>query len=238
MSTYGQYCPIAQALDVVGDRWTLLIIRDMLTGTQHFNHLERGLPGISRGLLSQRLRQLQQSGIVEKEEHWEGRQRFTSYHLTDAGLALNNVIRSLMYWGVAWSFGDPSPEVLDPLLLLWWMHDRTNRTLLPEQWIVVQFDFYGAQTATYWLLLSSEDVTLCQTHPGFDADLLVTADLATLYQVWLGRMEYGEALDAGTLRLEGIPRYARAFPTWFKWSPAAPAVRATRLEAAGGDFGT
>ncbi len=228
MSKYGQYCPIAQALEVVGDRWTLLIIRDMLTGTQHFNDLERGLPGISRGLLSQRLRQLQQAGIIDKQVNMVGRQRSTAYHLTEAGLELHAVINALLAWGVKWSFGDPSPETLDPLLLLWWMHDRINRDELPEQRVVVQFGFYGAKTVTYWLLLSRADVTLCLTHPGFDIDVLVTADLATLFKVWLGRLDYEEAIDDRSMRVEGIPRLIRAFPRWFAWSPAAPAVRAAR----------
>jgi len=223
MSKYGQYCPVAQALELIGDRWTLLIIRDMLTGTCHFNDLERGLPGISRALLSKRLRQLQDAGLVEKHTNERGRQT-TAYHLTQPGQALYDVINSLMIWGADWAFGDPSPEQLDPLLLLWWMHNRVRTENLPPERIVIQFDFYGASTETYWLVLTQPDVTICLTDPGYEVNLLVTADLATFFKYWLGRIDYDEARRSPNLTIEGIPRYVRAFPDWFARSPAAEAV--------------
>ncbi len=114
MQSYGQYCPVAQALELLGDRWTLLIIRDMLTGTRHFNELERGLPGISRSLLAKRLKFLQAVGIVEKY-HNLGR-KSTEYRLTRAGEDTLGVIEALMVWGITWAINDPSPEQLDPLL--------------------------------------------------------------------------------------------------------------------------
>src|SRR5215203_3025233 len=117
MSKYGQYCPVAQSLELIGDRWTLLIIRDMLTGTTHFNDLERGLPGISRALLSKRLRQLELSGVIEKRLNSSGRER-TEYHLTQAGNELQAVIGALLTWGATWAFGDPSPEQLNSVLLM------------------------------------------------------------------------------------------------------------------------
>jgi len=223
MSKYGQYCPVAQALELIGDRWTLLIIRDMLTGTCHFNDLERGLPGISRALLSKRLRQLQDAGLVEKHTNERGRQT-TAYHLTQPGQALYDVINSLMIWGADWAFGDPSPEQLDPLLLLWWMHNRVRTENLPPERIVIQFDFFGASTETYWLVLTQPDVTICLTDPGYEVNLLVTADLATFFKYWLGRIDYDEARRSPNLTIEGIPRYVRAFPDWFARSPAAEAV--------------
>jgi DNA-binding HxlR family transcriptional regulator len=229
MSKYGQYCPVAQALEILGDRWTLLIIRDMLTGTRHFNDLERGLPGISRALLSQRLQGLAEAGVVEKQIHHAGRQS-TEYHLTPAGRALEGVIYSLLMWGATWAFGDPSPDQLDPLLLMWWMRNRVNVDLLPEGRTVIQFDFCGAKSVTYWLILMREDVTLCLTDPGYEINVLVTADLATFFQVWLGRIPYSEAIRGCGVRVEGIPRYARAFPNWFLWSPAAEVVRAVEAQ--------
>jgi DNA-binding HxlR family transcriptional regulator len=227
MAKYGQYCPVAQALDILGDRWTLLIIRDMLTGTRHFNDLERGLPGISRALLAQRLRQLQQAGVIEKCLNESGR-RNTEYHLTQAGMELQAVINALLTWGVNWAFDDPSPEQLDPLLLMWWIHDRVNVDCLPANRVVVQFDFRGVAIATYWLVMTADDVTLCLKDPGYDVNVLVTADLATCFKLWLGRIDYEDALQDGQFQVEGIPAYIRAFPTWFAWSPAAPAVRAAR----------
>ena len=229
MTKYGQYCPIAQALELLGDRWTLLIIRDMLTGTRHFNDLERGLPGISRSLLATRLRQLQTAGVIEKQVNPTGRQT-TEYHLTQAGREINGIINALLIWGVDWAFDDPSPEQLDPLLLLWWMHDRVAVDQLPPGRTVIQFDFHGAAKDTYWLLLSADDVTLCQTDPGYEVNVWVNADLAAFFKLWLGRIDYHEALNSDSIQIDGLPRLVRAFPTWFTWSLAAPAVRAARLK--------
>jgi DNA-binding HxlR family transcriptional regulator len=225
MSKYGQYCPMAKALEILGDRWTLLIIRDLHTGTTQFNELERGLPGISRALLAQRLKQLQGAGVVEKRYNPNGRQR-TEYRLTRAGEELEDVINSLLVWGANWAFGEPTPEELDPLLLLWWMHDRVNSDQLTDERTVVQFNFYGAETGTYWLILTPKETSLCLTDPGYEVNVLVTADLATFFKLWLGRISYHEAIRDYGVRVEGLPRHVRAFPSWFKWSPAAPTVRA------------
>src|SRR5271154_368076 len=120
MPKYGQFCPVAKSLEILGDRWTLLIIRDMLTGTTQFNDLERGLPGISRALLSSRLRLLQRTGIIEKRFNSSGR-KTTEYQLTQAGIDLQAVLMPLMMWGETWAFEDPKPEELDPVLLMWWL---------------------------------------------------------------------------------------------------------------------
>src|SRR5215813_4577481 len=125
MSKYGQYCPVARTLEILGDRWTLLIIRDMITGRGmgHFNDLERGLPGISRALLASRLRLLQRAGVIEKLSNDSGRQT-TVYHLTQAGESLLEVVNSLRVWGEAWAFGDPTPDELDPVLLMWRLRNQ------------------------------------------------------------------------------------------------------------------
>jgi DNA-binding HxlR family transcriptional regulator len=225
MYTYGQYCPVAKAVEILGDRWTLLIVRDLLTGTRHFNDLERGLPGISRGLLAERLRRLQRMGIVRKIERENDRQR-TEYQLTPAGEELQTVIESLLIWGAHWAFGPPELNELDPILLLWWIRSRVRLEQLPPQRILVQFDFRGAVHESYWLVLTKEDVSVCLTHPGFDLDVLVTADLATFFRIWLGHMDFSDALRKHLVEIEAIPTLAHAFPNWFAYSHAAVAVRA------------
>ena len=227
MHQYGQYCPIAQALEIIGDRWTLLIIRDLLAGTRHFNELERGLPGISRGLLADRLRRLQQMDIVEKQEISKGR-RTTEYLLTEAGRELQEVMDSLLSWGAAWAFDDPRPDELDPVLLMWWMRRRVCTEQLPKERVVVQFDFFHHKLESYWLLMDAEDVSVCLTYPGFEINVLVTADLAAYYQLWLGRVSYEEALTQYDIRVDGLPALVREFPNWFTWSPAATTVRAVQ----------
>jgi DNA-binding HxlR family transcriptional regulator len=216
MSKYGQYCPVAKSLEILGDRWTLLIVRDMLTGTSQFNDLERGLPGISRALLASRLKLLQRAGIIEKRLVSGGRST-TSYQLTLAGQQLAPVVTSLWTWGEAWAFDDPTPEELNPVLLMWWLRNRAERDLLPEKRVVAQFDFHGAADVSFWLILSRVDVTLCLTDPGYEINLLVTADLATLFRVWGGRIDYSGALARQELLVVGVPDLVRAFPRWFGW---------------------
>lgn len=228
MSKYGQYCPVAKSLDVLGDRWTLLIVRDLLTGTTHFNDLERGLPGISRALLAGRLRQLQQAGVVDKRLNSSGRQT-TEYQLTQAGQELLSVVGALRVWGEAWAFGDPTPDDLDPVLLMWWMRNRVDRGQLPEGRVMAQFDFRGAKTVSFWLILTRDDVTVCLTDPGYEIGVLVTADLAAFFKLWAGRITYLEALDDYDLSVEGLPGLIQAFPRWFGWSLAVPAVSSAAL---------
>lgn len=230
MHSYGQYCPVAKAAEVLGDRWTLLIVRDLIClRARHFNDLVRGLPGISRSLLAQRLQQLERIGIVERQAGGKG--RATEYHLTVAGRELEKVIEALLEWGARWAFGEPDQAELDPVLLLWWMRRGTHLDRLPPQRVVVQFDFHGARTGSYWLLLERSDVSVCLQHPGFEIDLLVTADIAVFYQVWLGRISFAETLRHQRVELDGVPALVRAFPAWFAWSPAAEAVRTAAARA-------
>ncbi len=229
MYKYGQYCPIAKAVEILGDRWTLLIVRDLLTGTEHFNDLERGLPGISRGLLADRLRRLQRLELVEKVALANGRNR-TTYRLTPAGRELQAVIDSLLIWGARWAFEAPEEDELDPVLLMWWMRGRVRQDKLPEQQVVVRFDFQGPKNETFWLLLKREDVSICLTDPGFDLDLLVKADLSAFFQIWLGQLTFAEAQQANLVEVDGIPALAEALPNWLAYSLASPAVRAAQQQ--------
>ena len=224
MYRYGQYCPIAKATEILGDRWTLLIVRDLLMGTCHFNDLERGLPGISRGLLADRLKRLERMGIVEKQSV-EGKRRSTTYLPTAAGLELRGVINELLVWGTRWAFQEPAPEDLDPLLLLWWMRDRVHRDRLPAGQTVLQFDFTGAVNESYWMLLKPDDVSLCLTAPGFPLDLLATVDISIMYQIWLGRLDLMQTMAEGRFVLDGAPALINRFPRWFAYSAAAETVR-------------
>ncbi len=226
MTKYGQYCPIARSVEILGDRWTLLIVRDLLGGKDRFNDLERGLPGIPRALLSDRLRRLQRAGLLER--HVETKGRKTRYQLTQAGQELSSVINALTHWGARWAFGEPDTSELDPILLLWWMRDRVYRERLPRRRVVVEFVFQGPRRYTYWLVLQPTDVSICLTHPGFEVDVLVTAELAALYKVWLGRITFAEAMREQQVDLNATPALERNFPRWFAWSPVAEVVRAER----------
>lgn len=220
--TYGQYCGLARALDRVGDRWTLLIVREMLGGASGFNELQRGLPGISRSVLSDRLRSLERAEIVDRRTGPKG--RTLEYRLTPAGRDLEPVVQAIGEWGVTWSFTDPRPEELDPDLLIVWMARHVDREQLPPDRTVVQFDFRDP-AKRYWMVLEPSEVSVCLQHPGLDVDLEVTVDTATLYRVYLGRAELAGAIRARKLTMSGPRALQRGFGRWFAWSAFAPASR-------------
>lgn len=223
MSKYGQYCPTARAVEILGDRWTLLIVRDLLGGAVHFNALERGLPGIPRAVLTDRLKRLQRYGVIER--HAEENRRKTIYRLTEAGVELLPLIQFLTQWGARWAFGEPEESELNPPLLLWWIHDRIYMERLPNHQVVVEFDFYETRPNRYWLVLRPDDVSVCMTPPGFDTDLMVTAELNTFFQVWVGRVPFADALREERIVLDGTPNLIHNFPSWLALSRAAPAVQ-------------
>jgi DNA-binding HxlR family transcriptional regulator len=215
---YGQYCPIARALDVLGERWTLLIVRDMLVGTSRFNDLARGLPGLSRSLLSKRLRQLERAGLVERLDG--------EYLLTDAGNDLRPLVFGFGSWGAKWTFGDPDPDELDPELLVWWMHTRLDTSHLPsaDRRFVLHVRFEDDRRQ-FWIVVEHGDASVCLTDPGFDVDVTITADVATLYQVWLGRRDVRDAVRRGELRFDGPRPLTRRMPDVLRLSPIAELVR-------------
>ena len=222
MRSYAQYCPIAKGSAILGDRWTLLIVREMLGGASGFNELQRGLPGISRSVLTERLRSLERAEIVERRTGPKG--RTLEYRLTPAGRDLEPVVQAIGEWGVTWAFTDPRPQELDSDLLIVWMARHVNREQLPTERTVIQFDF-REPAKRYWMVLEPSDVSVCLQHPGFDVDLEVRVDTATLYRVYLGRAELGGAMRAGKLTLNGPRALQRGFGRWFAWSAFAPASR-------------
>jgi DNA-binding HxlR family transcriptional regulator len=226
MAKYHQYCPVARASEILADRWTPLIVRELLVGSRHFNEIRRGLPGISRSLLVSRLRHLEDGGVVER--HGGARSNLTDYHLTEAGRALKDVIEHLGAWGAKWAFGEPKKEELDPPLLVWKMHQRIDRRELPLQRTVIQFDLTGHRGRRLWLVLEPKEISVCLRPPGFDPDLILRADVSLLYRVWVGDLDYHDAVSRGQIVVEGPRALARALPRWFMWSPMARFVRECR----------
>lgn len=225
MRSYGQYCPVAKAAEIFGDRWTPLIVRELLAGMERFNDLERGLPGISRSVLTQRLRALERAGVLERDLGPGG--RATRYRLTAAGCQLQEVVDVLGTWGARWAFREPQPDELDGGLLMGWISRRIARDRLPERRTVVRFDLTdGRRRERFWLLLARTEVAMCVENPGFDEDLVVSARLADFYQVWSGRIPYQDAIRQQLIQLAGTPSLERAFPSWLQWSRMSGAVRA------------
>lgn len=218
MRTYAQYCPIVRAVEVLGDRWTLLIVRDMLVGASRFNELSRGLPGLSRALLSRRLRQLASAGLVQRTGD--------GYTLTPSGEALRPLVFGLADWGARYAFGDPRADELDPEVLMWWMHGRIDTGALSRRAnIEIRIN---DRRRTFWLVVEPGDASVCYTDPGLEVDAVLASDLATLYRMWEGEVELLDAIRAGTIELTGPRWVVRGLPDWLKLSPVAEYVRAAR----------
>lgn len=215
---YGQYCPIARAVEVLGERWSLLIVRDMLCGVTRFNELARCNPRLSRTLLSKRLRQLEQAGIIARDGE--------EYLLTDAGEDLRPVVFGLGEWGARWQFDDPRESELDPELLMWWVHTRLDFSHLPQRRLVLEFHYTDVKE-WFWILRDSQGPSICRHDPGFGVDATISADLGTMYQVWLGRVPLRTALRVGTIDIAGQPAIVRKLPSVLQLSPVAGSVAAT-----------
>jgi DNA-binding HxlR family transcriptional regulator len=222
MRSYGQYCPVAKATEVLGDRWALLIVREMLGGASGFNELHRGLPGISRSVLTDRMRALERAEVIVRTTGPKG--RTLEYRLTAGGRDLQPVVQAIGEWGATWSITEPRPEELDPYLLMVWMARHVDRERVPPNRTVVQFDFRDPKQR-YWMVLEPSEVSVCLQHPRFDVDLKVSVDTTTLYHVYLGRAELSAAIRAGQLTLHGPRTMQRGFGQWFTWSAFAPASR-------------
>ncbi len=211
MKSYGQFCAVARALDLLGERWTLLVVRELLCGTTHFNDIRRGIPRISRTMLAQRLRELVDHGVIVRHDDERG----PEYSLTDAGRELAKTIQELGTWGQRWLPRSLPRDELDAAALLWDVQRQVLRERLPPKPIVVQFELSGVpRRAARFLLLRSSEVSLCSANPGFPVELQVSAPLRTMTAWWRGDITFEQARAAGLL-LRGRREWIRAFPTWF-----------------------
>jgi len=218
---YGQFCPIALAAEVLAERWTPLLIRELLLGSVRFNDLRRGLPRISSALLATRLKELQFAGVVERRQGAAG----TEYHLTDAGKELFPVVENMGVWAQRWlRYRVVDADNLDANLLMWDIR-RTVVSPSPHRRYVVEFQLSGVPVGQrrYWLVFDRRQIDLCYKSPGYEVDLTVGASLRLLTQIWLGHVGIDQAVREKRLRLEGLRGNITAFRTWFVLSPLAPA---------------
>jgi DNA-binding HxlR family transcriptional regulator len=211
MRTYGQYCPIARGAEIFAERWTPLIIRNMHLGCETFGEILDGAPGLSRTLLTHRLKQLERLGIVQSAPKAQGRGH--RYELTSSGHDLFKVCETLGEWGARWL--EIAPENLDPFVALWSMCNAFRRDRLPDQRVVIRFDFTGFRPhERYWLLLERGETEICKSYPGLDEDLYVTADAEAFVKWHAGQLSWAEATHGSRIELDGPSWLVRAFPTW------------------------
>jgi DNA-binding HxlR family transcriptional regulator len=219
MRGYGQFCPVALGAEVFAERWTPLILRELLAGSHRFGELQRGLPHIPRALLVQRLRSLERAGLVERRPVRSG--RGWEYHLSPAGVSFGPVVEALGHWGYQWAAEQLQPDNLDAGLLMWFLRRRVRVERLPDERVTVQFEFPEADKRCFWLVLHRPEVDLCLADPGFGTDLCVTSDVRTFTGVFLGHLSIANAVDDGTVTMVGRGELRRAFSGWIGLSPFA-----------------
>lgn len=212
MSSYGQFCPIAKASEILGERWTHLIIRELGAGSETFNDMRKGLPLISPSLLSSRLKSLEAAGVVARTETDKG----IRYTLSEAGRELTPIILQMGIWGHRWARSKLSPEDLDPSLLMWDIHRTMNADYFGTERAVlyVEFSDYTAKFRRWWLVVRDGEADVCMKDPGYDVDLEVLTDVRTLTGVWMGDIGLGQALRDHRIRLSGKTKLKQDISTW------------------------
>ena len=225
--SYHQFCPVAMAAEVLCTRWTVVLLRELIAGTTRFNELRRGLPRISPALLSQRLKELEAWGIVERRPV-EREPGVSEYHLTEAGQELRPLVEGFGRWGQRWIASDLSLQKLDATLLMWDMRRNVRIDPPPATRRVVQVKFPDApEKDRQWWLVATPDacVDLCRIDPGFDVDLYVNAELRAMTAIWMGVLPFAEAVEDERVLLTGDRKSAEAFPSWLALSPFAAEPR-------------
>ncbi len=226
-SPYHQFCPVSKAMELLDERWTMLVIRELVIGSDRFNDLRRGLPRMSPTLLSRRLQQLERAGIVERLVQGND----VRYVLTEAGQDLRPVVDAVGLWGSQWvpELGDVD---LDPKLLMWDMHRNIDAAAIPPGRTVMRFRFSDvpAQQRDWWLVLTREDTDVCDIDPGFDVSVTISTSLRTLTSVWRGDQAWDLAVKSGALSVDGPEFLRRDVRNWFMaTSPAGVVTAAGRF---------
>jgi DNA-binding HxlR family transcriptional regulator len=224
---YQQICPVSLASEVLAERWTPLILREIiLFDRHHFTEIQHGVGRISQSLLSTRLRTLEEAGILERVPNRGG--RGSEYYATPAGQELEGVLNQLGIWAQHWI--ELRREHCDAAYLMVTLHAILKPERLPRAPTTVRFEF-AHEPKVYWLVLDGPEPELCYNDPGREIDLTVTSDERALGDVLLGREAFAAALKSGGIVLDGQSRLVRDFPNWLGVTRyaryAAPAARAS-----------
>jgi len=213
MTSYGQFCPVAKASELLAERWTLLILRELLLGSHRFGELQRALSRISPSLLTKRLKQLESAGIVIRKAQ-VGRKGL-DYFLTPAGKELAPIIEHLAIWGMRWARGQLSDDELDVEFLMWDIQRRLDTDMLPDGETVLCFIFDDLVSfKNWWLIVSNREVDVCTENPGKDVDLYINTTLRNLVEIWEGDIEIKAAQQQKLIKTQGNKRLANTMSDW------------------------
>lgn len=221
---YSQFCPVAMASEVICTRWTPLVMRELLCGSVRFNDIRKGVPKMSPSLLSKRLKQLELAGVITTVQTDRGS---SEYHLTQAGEELRPLIIGVGNWGQRWVESRLSLRNLDPSLLMWDIRRNFDPDPRPEARCTIQFQYPELHELLrdWWLLVDGEGTDLCRTDPGYDVDVLVTADLRAFTSVWMGITTLTQEMASGAVKIDATPTLEASFKSWLKCSVFAPQER-------------
>lgn len=217
MRTYGQYCPIARASELVAERWTLIIVRNLLNGCTTFTEIRQGAPGIPTALLTQRLKALEKHGVVERHQRSAGRGWL--YELTEKGRDLQAVCDAMGQWGARWL--EIGPGHIDAAYVLWATTKLIDVDKLPDRTVVVLVELQDRPNERYWIVLRKPNPELCTRAHGYVEDVVVRTDSECLMNIHLRRMAYHDAVRTGRFTLEGPTDLVRGLMTWLRPSPFA-----------------
>jgi len=221
--SYHQFCPVAMAAEVLGARWTLLVLRELIAGTTRFNDLRRGVPRMSPALLSKRLKELESAGVIARVPV-AGEPGVSEYRLTEAGRELKPVIEAIGCWGQRWVDLEASLEKLDPELLMWDMRRNIDPRPMPKTRSTIQVIFSDLPEVqrNWWLVVEpGKEVDLCHVDPGFDVDLYLSTDLRTMTEIWMGYTRIAQAKERGRLQATGSRDLESKLSAWMMLSPFA-----------------
>ncbi|MBA3940218.1 MAG: transcriptional regulator [Sphingopyxis sp.] len=233
-ATYGQFCPVAMAAEILCTRWTIVLVRELAAGSTRFNDLRRGVPRMSPALLSQRLKDLEAAGIVRRTPVARESGVF-DYRLTRAGQELAPVVEAFGVWGKRWIDGDLSLEKLDVQLLMWDMRRGLVLEPMPRRRTIVQFRYTDlpADRRSWWLVVEpGAETELCSVDPGHDVDLYAATDLRTMTAIWMGYDRVADAVGDRRLILTGEEELAHSIEAWLGLSPFAKTAPVRVAEAA------
>ena len=221
---YGQYCPLSLATEILGERWTNLIIFALSDGSRRFNELQRALPRISASTLTQRLRSLEESRVIRKRKNDNG--GTVEYQLTDSGDDLVPIVKSMGKWGQRWA-RDLEVEDLDPRHLIWSVHLRMNLDAMPTGRTTIQFEFTDLRQRDrfYWIVVNERKVDVCLKHPGYEPDVCVASDLQRFIDAWRGFRSLKQEVKSGRIKVSGSPEMRNALTDWLLLSGAAHVIR-------------
>jgi DNA-binding HxlR family transcriptional regulator len=229
MKGYGSFCPIAKAAEILAERWTLLVLRELLLGSRHFNDFRRGIPQMSPTLLSKRLQALEAAGIVERALVSDSRSY--EYRPTPACDELRPLILEIGHWGQRWVRSKLTRDELDPGMLMWYVHRHFVVEELPAQRVVIYLEFTDVpRMKRWWLVLQDGKADLCLQDPGYPVDIQMFTDLLTLTQIYIGDVSFAAALKSGKIVVDGPNSLTRSMSRWFARSRFAD-VKNGRAEA-------